>query len=137
MDRKSRAEGEKHAAKMSAMTPEEKKKSQIKKIKQKKKTKIQEDKKQSNQAQFKTHENEVGCKKCNNESVHMCQEDDNNKKWTKRGGWPHRGGLRGGGSAGSSLNISTLTDLVRVCLCLCAYERAMLIQEVCHLRRRN
>ena len=113
-DIKSRAEGEKFAAKMrSAITPEEKKRTQIKKINQRNKnTKIQVDEKQSNQAQFKTHENEVGCKQCNNKNVHMCQEDVENKMRTKRGGWPHRGGLRGGGSAGSSLNVSTFTDLV-------------------------
>ena len=112
-DRKSRAEGEKYAAKMSVTATDEKKNKQIKKIKHIKKIKIvQVDQKQSDQAQFKTHTNEVGCKQCINESVHMCKEDAENKTRTKRGGWPQSGGLRGGAPAGRSSNVSTSKDLV-------------------------
>ena len=110
-DKKARAEGEKYAAKMGTITPEEKKISQIKRRKQKNKT-AQVNQKQSTQAQFKTHEHEVGCKQCNKESVHMCKEDAENMIWTKRGGWPYRGGLRGGAPAGRSSNVSTYKDLV-------------------------
>ena len=100
-----------YKAKMSVITPNEKKKTQIKKFKQKK-MKVKVDQKQSHQAQFKTHENEVGCKQCIKESVHVCKEDAKNKMWTKRGGWPHSGGLRGGAPAGRSSNVSTLKDLM-------------------------
>ena len=110
-DKKSRVEGEKYAAKMTAITLDEKKKTPVKKLKQKKKM-VQVDQKQSHQAQFKTHENEVGCKQCIKESVHMCKEDAENKMWTKRGGWPHSGRLRGGAPAGRSSNVSTFKDLV-------------------------
>ena len=86
-------------------------------MKQIKKTKFfQVYQKQSDQAQFETHKTEVECKQCIKESVHMCKEDVENKMWTKRGGWSHRGGLRGGAPAGRSLNVST-QDLVGVCLC--------------------
>ena len=91
---------------MSTITPKENKISQFKKRKQKKKI-VHIDQKQSNQAQFKTHEHEVGCKHCIKESVHMCKEDTENNMWTKRGGWPYRGELRGGAPAGRSSNVST------------------------------
>ena len=96
---------------MTAITLDEKKKTQVKKLKQEKRI-VQVDQKQSHQAQFKTHENEVGCKQCIKESVHMCKEDAENKMWTKRGGWPHSGGLRGGAPAGRSSKVSSLKDLV-------------------------
>ena len=112
-DRKSREEGEKYAAKMIVTAKDENKNKQIKKLKQIKKIKnVQVDQKQSDKSQFKTHEHEVGCKQCNKESVHMCKEDAENMMWTKRGGWPYRGGLRGGAPAGRSSNVSTYKDLV-------------------------
>ena len=104
-DEKARAEGEKYAAKMSTIYQEGNKITQIKKRKHKKKI-VHVDQKQTYQAQFKTHKHEVGCKQCITESVHMCKEDGENNMWTKRGGWPYRGGLRGGAPAGRSSNVS-------------------------------
>ena len=111
-NRKSREEGELLAAKMSSQCVDEKKENKNKNIKQKIEDKIiKSSEKQYGKSQFKTHLNEVSCKQCNSQNVHMCQEDVENKLWTRRGGWPHHGGLRGGAPAGSSSNVSTLNIL--------------------------
>ena len=111
-NRKSREEGELLAAKTSSQCVDEKKENKNKNIKQKIEDKIIiSSKNQNRKSQFKTHLNEVSCKQCNSQNVHMCQEDVENKLWTRRGGWPHHGGLRGGAPAGSSSNVSTLNIL--------------------------
>ena len=111
-NRKSREEGELLAAKTSSQCVDEKKENKNKNIKQKIEDKIiKSSKNQNGKSQFKTHLNEVSCKQCNSQNVHMCQEDVENKLWTRRGGWPHHGGLRGGAPAGSSSNVSTLNIL--------------------------
>ena len=68
---------------------------------------FESEKNQGSKPQFKTHTNEVSCKLCNSETVHICPEDDNNKRWTRRGGWPRFVGLCGGAPAGRSSNVST------------------------------
>ena len=111
-NRKAREEGEQLAAQMSSQSADKKKKTQNKNIKQKIEDKIiKSSENQNGKSQFKTYMNEVSCKQCNNQKVHMCQEDAGNKLWTRRGGWPHRGGLRGGAPAGSSSNVSTLKHI--------------------------
>ena len=112
-NRKSREEGEKLASKRFNQSSDKKSENQIKIIKQKIEDKIiktSEYKKEK--SRFKTHPNEVSCKHCNRQNVHMCQEDAENKLWTRRSGWPHRGGLRGGAPAGTSSNVSTLNTIV-------------------------
>ena len=121
-NRKSREEGERLASKRSSQSVDKKSENQIKIITQKiedKMIKTNEQKKEK--CRFNTHPNEVSCKQCNRENVHMCLEDAENKP-VRRGGWPHHGGLRGGAPAGTSSNVSTLNHIVRVCLCLRAYE---------------
>ena len=111
--RKSREEGEKLASKRFNQSRNKKSENQIKIIKQKIEDKIiktSEYKKEK--SRFKTHPNEVSCKHCNRQNVHMCQEDAENKLWTRRSGWPYRGGLRGGTPAGTSSNVSTLNTIV-------------------------
>ena len=111
-NRKSREEGELLAAKTSRQCVDEKKENKNKNIKQKIEDKIiKSSKNQNGKSQFKTNLNEVSCKQCNSQKVHMCQEDAENKLWTRRGGWPRHGGLRGGAPAGSSSNVSTLNIL--------------------------
>ena len=95
----------------------------IKIIKQKKKNGFVES---GSKPQFKTHANEVSCKLCNSETVHICPEDEENKMWTRRGGWPRFVGLCGGAPAGRSSNVSTgscftLIMPSNVFLQLCAY----------------
>ena len=122
-NRKSREEGEKLASKRFNQSSDKKSENQIKIIKQKIEDKIIKTNEQKNEkSRFKTHPNEVSCKQCNRQNVHMCHEDAENKLPVRRGGWPHHGGLRGGAPAGTSSNVSTLSHIVRVCLCLRAYE---------------
>ena len=113
-NRKSREEGEKLASKRSSLSVNKKSENQIKIIKQKIEDKIIKTSEHKNEkSRFNTHPNEVSCKHCNRQNVHMCQEDAVNKLWTRRSGWPHRGGLRGGAPAGTSSNVSTLNTIVR------------------------
>ena len=118
-NRKSREEGEKLASKRFDRSSNKKSENQIKIIKQKIEDKIIKTSEYiKEKSRFKTHPNEVSCKHCNRQNVHMCQEDAENKLWTRRSGWPYRGGLRGGTPAGTSPNVSTLNTIVRVCMCL-------------------
>ena len=105
---KSREKGEELAAER-AMKKEEKKETTKKKIiKQKKKNSfVESEKNQGSKAQFKTNKNEVSCKLCRSQTVHICADDEDNKSWTRRGGWPRSGGLCGGAPAGRSSNVST------------------------------
>ena len=100
---KSREKGEELAAERAKKKEKKIETNKIKIIKQKKKNCLVE----SEKSQFKTHTNEVSCKLCNSETVHICPEDNNNKKSTRRGGWPCFDGLRGGAPAGRSSNVST------------------------------
>ena len=112
-NRKSREKGEKLASKRFDQSSNKKSKNQIKIIKQKIEDKIIKTSEYiKEKSRFKTHPNEVSCKHCNRQSVHMCQEDAENKLWTRRSGWPYRGGLRGGTPAGTSSNVSTLNTIV-------------------------
>ena len=121
-NRKSKEEGERLASKRSSQSDDKKSENQIKMIKQKIEDKIiKTSEYKKGKSRFKTLPNEVSCKQCNRENVHMCLEDAENKP-VRRGGWPHHGGLRGGAPAGTSSNVSTLSNIVRVCLCLRAYE---------------
>ena len=107
-NRKSRQEGEKLASLRSSQSVDKKSENKINIIKQKiedKMLKTNEQKKEK--CRFNTHPNEVSCKQCNRENVHMCQEDADNKLLT-RSSSPHHGGLRGGAPAGTSSNVSTL-----------------------------
>ena len=122
-NRKSREEGEKLASKRFSQSVDKKSENEIKTKKQKIEDKMIKTNEQKNEkSRFKTHPNEVSCKQCNRQNVHMCHEDAENKLPVRRGGWPHHGGLRGGAPAGTSSNVSTLSNIVRVCLCLRAYE---------------
>ena len=122
-NRKSREEGEKLASKRFSQSVDKKSENEIKTKKQKIEDKMIKTNEQKNEkSRFKTHPNEVSCKQCNRQNVHMCHEDAENKLPVKRSGWPHHGGLRGGAPAGTSSNVSTLSNIVRVCLCLRAYE---------------
>ena len=100
---KSREKGEELAAERAKKKEKKIETNKIKIIKQKKKNGLVE----SEKSQFKTHTNEVSCKLCNSETVHICLEDNDIKKWTRRGGWPCFDGLRGGAPAGRSSNVST------------------------------
>jgi len=100
---KSREKGEELAAERAKKKEKKIETNKIKIIKQKKKNCLVE----SEKSQFKTHTNEVSCKLCNSETVHVCPEDNDNKKSTRRGGWPCFDGLRGGAPAGRSSNVST------------------------------
>ena len=100
---KSREKGEELAAERAKKKEKKIETNKIKIIKQKKKNCLVE----SEKSQFKTHTNEVSCKLCNSETVHICPEDNDIKKWTRRGGWPSFDGLRGGAPAGRSSNVST------------------------------
>ena len=100
-NRKSREEGELLAAKMSSQYVDEKKENKNLNMKQKIEDKvIPSSEKQNGKCQFKTHLNEVSCKQCNSQYVHMCQEDADNKLRTRRGGWSYCGRLRGGAEDG-------------------------------------
>jgi hypothetical protein len=111
---KSREKGEELAAER-AMQKEKKKETTIKIIKQKKKNSFVESvKNQGRKPQFQTHMNEVSCKLCRSQTVHMCADDEDNKSWTRRGGWPCSGGLRGGAPAGRSSNVSTGSRLILI-----------------------
>ena len=101
--KKSREKGEELAAERAKKKEKKIETNKIKIIKQKKKNCLVE----SEKSQFKTHTNEVSCKLCNSETVHICPEDNDNKKFTRRGGWPCFDGLRGGAPAGRSSNVST------------------------------
>ena len=119
---KSREKGEELAAERAKKKEKKIETNKIKIIKQKKKNCLVE----SEKSQFKTHTNEVSCKLCNSETVHICPEDNDIKKWTRRGGWPSFDGLRGGAPAGRSSNVSTgscftLIMPSNVFLQLCAY----------------
>ena len=104
---KSRDKGEELAAERAKKKEEKIETNQKKIIKQKKKNSfVESEKKQEGKPQFKTHTNEVSCKLCNSETVHICPEDDN-KRGTRRGGWPRFSGLSGGAPAGRSSNVST------------------------------
>ena len=91
------------------MKKEEKKdKTKKKLIKQKKKDSfVESGRNQGSKPQFKTNKNEVSCRLCRSQTVHICADDEDNKNWTRRGGWPRSGGLRGGAPAGRSSNVST------------------------------
>ena len=107
-NRKSREEGERLASKRSSQSVDKKSENQIKNIKQKKEGKMLKTNEQKKEkCRFITHPNEVSCKQCNRENVHMCQEDAENKLLT-RSSCPHHGGLQGGAPAGTSSNVSTL-----------------------------
>ena len=99
---KSRDKGEELAAERAKKKEEKIETNKKKIIKQKKKNSfVESEKKQGSKPQFKTHTNEVSCKLCNSETVHICPEDDN-KRGTRRGGWPSFSGLSGGAPAGRS-----------------------------------
>ena len=137
-NRKSREEGEKLAFKRSNQCSYKKTENQIKNIKQKTEDKIlKTSEHKKGESRFKTHLNEVSCKQCNRQNVHMCEEDAENKLPTRRGGWPHHGGLRGGAPAATSSNVSSSKHIVRVCLCLRDYECVVLIQQLHNICWRN
>ena len=120
---KARERGEKMAAERAMKKQNKIETNKIKIIKKKKKNSFVES---GSKPQFKTHTNEVSCKLCNSETVHICPEDEENKMWTRRGGWPRFVGLCGGAPAGRSLNVSTgscftLIMPSDVFLQLCAY----------------
>ena len=105
---KSREKGEELAAERAKKKEEKIETNQKKIIKQKRKNSfVESEKKQGSKPQFKTHTNEVSCKLCNSETVHICPEDEENKMWTRRGGWPRFSVLSGGAPAGRSSNVST------------------------------
>ena len=137
-NRKSRKEGEKLASKRFNQSSSEKTENKIKIIKQKAEDKIlKSSKNKKGECRFQTHPNEVICKQCNRENVHMCKEDAENKLPKRRSGWPYHGGLRGGAPAGTSSNVSTSKHIVRVCLCLRDYECVVLIQQLHNICWRN
>ena len=124
---KAREKGEEMAAEKALKKNNKIETNKIKIIKQKKKNSfVESDKNQGSKPQFKTHTNEVSCKLCNSETVHICPEDDDNKRWTRRGGWTRFVGLCGGAPAGRSSNVSTSSCFTlimpsSVFLQLCAY----------------
>ena len=119
-NKKSQEEGEKLAAVMKTQikTPkkENKTKSEKKEIKidqSSLETKPETADQSDIKSQYKTHINEVNCKKCLSEHVHECRDDIVIVR-AVRGGWErsHGGGLKGGAPAGRSSNVSTFQPIV-------------------------
>ena len=105
---KSREKGEELAAERKMKKKEKKETTEKNLIKQKKKDSfVESGRNQGSKPQFKTNKNEVSCKLCRSQTVHICADDEDKKSWTRRGGWPRSGGLCGGAPAGRSSNVST------------------------------